>query len=79
MYAWNTVFERFDSCFGIVTGTCSSGCFVMLENGEKAFAFNFSHLKKGTEVLCTVLHPAKPERNLDMLVGIDSTLVAEVA
>lgn len=64
-------YERFDGCYGTVVGSCRSGAFLELDNGEKAFAYKFASLRPGTKVLCTVLRLADEARK--MLVSIDST------
>ncbi len=68
----NTIvnYERFDGCYGEVTGHCKAGAYLMLDNGQKAFAYKFANLLKGTKVLCTVMKLPKDEKL--MLVSIDS-------
>lgn len=63
-------YEKFDGCYGTVTGRCRSGVFLKLDNGEEAFAYKFASLLPGTEVVCTVLKLPTDERR--MLVSIDS-------
>lgn len=63
-------YERLDGCYGEVIGTCRSGAFLTLDNGEEAFAYRFASLRTGTKVLCTVRRPAKED--LRTLVTIDS-------
>ncbi|MBQ8611536.1 MAG: hypothetical protein IJ412_07500 [Oscillospiraceae bacterium] len=63
-------YEVYDGCYGIVEGSCRSGSYLKLDNGEDAFAFKFTSLRKGTKVLCTVLRLASEGR--DKLVSIDS-------
>ena len=65
-----TAYERFDCCYVEVTGRCLSGAYVSLDNGEEAFAYNFSNLLPGTKVLCSVQRMATGDRR--MLVSIDS-------
>lgn len=67
-----TVYDRFDGCYGKVTGRSRAGAFLVLDNGEVAFANKFAGLIPGTTVLCTVLKPAEKDRNT--LVSIDSVL-----
>lgn len=43
-----------DGVRGTVTGGCSKGIFLALEDGQEAFA-HFGGLNPGTTVLCTVL------------------------
>lgn len=63
-------YERFDGCYGEVTGRCNTGAYLTLDNGQEAFAYKFASLIPGTKVLCTVLKiPADGKR---MLVSIDS-------
>ena len=63
-------YERYDGCYGVVTGRCRSGAFLTLDNGQEAFAYKFSGLPNGTKVLCTVLRMPTEEKR--MLVSIDS-------
>ncbi len=65
-----TGYERFDGCYGEVTGRCSCGSFLTLDNGQEAFAYKFVSLLPGAKVLCTVLKLATEDRR--MLVSIDS-------
>lgn len=65
-------YERFDGCHATVTGTCHSGTFLQLDNGEGAFAYKFASLRPGSKVLCTVLRPALEKRK--KLVSIDAIL-----
>lgn len=46
-----------DGVRGTVTGGCSKGIFLALEDGQEAFA-HFGGLNPGTTVLCTVLKKA---------------------
>lgn len=48
-------YERFDGCYGEMTGSCKSGAYLTLDNGQEAFAYKFASLLPGTKVLCTVL------------------------
>lgn len=63
-------YDKYDGCFGSVTGYCHSGAFLTLDNGQAAFAYKFGGLRPGTKVLCTVLRLPTEERR--MLVSIDS-------
>ena len=63
-------YERFDGCYGEVTGRCHVGVFLKLDNGQEAFAYKFANLRPGTKVLCSVQH--LPTDNKRMLVSIDS-------
>ena len=65
-------YDRFECCYATVTGTCHSGAFLQLDNGEDAFAYKFASLLPGSEVLCTVLRQAIDGRK--KLVSIDSVL-----
>ena len=58
-----------DSVRGIVTGGCSRGIFLTLEDGQEAFA-RFGGLNPGATVYCTVLKNATEKRKV--LVSIDS-------
>lgn len=56
---WNWDYEEEgtnirDGVRGTVTGGCSKGIFLALEDGQEAFA-HFGGLNPGTTVLCTVL------------------------
>lgn len=65
-------YEPLDGCYGQVQGTCRSGAFLRLDNGQDAFAYKFASLYPGAIVLCTVRRPASESRR--MLVTIDSVL-----
>ena len=65
-------YERFDSAYGVVTDSCSSGCFLQLDNGETAFAYKFASLRPGTEVLCSIQKIAEGDRFAR--VSVDSVL-----
>lgn len=66
----NVSYERFDGCYGEVTSRCKAGAYLMLDNGQRAFAYRFASLLPGTKVLCTVLKMPTDEKR--MLVSIDS-------
>lgn len=70
-------YEVFDGCYGTVVGRCQKGAFVILDNGEEAFAYRFANLWPGTKVLCTVLRLADESRR--KLVSIDSVTCYPVA
>ena len=63
-------YDVLDGCYGIIQNCCRKGAFLVLDNGELAFAYKFSNLRPGTEVLCTVRRLAN--RDQRMLVTIDS-------
>lgn len=63
-------YDVLDGCYGIIENCCRKGAFLALDNGEPAFAYNFSNLRPGTEVLCTVRRLSNGDRR--MLVTIDS-------
>lgn len=65
-----------DGVRAVVTGGCSKGLFLRLENGQEAFA-TFGGLVPGTEVMCTVLK--KATERWRVLVAIDSVLERELA
>ena len=65
-----------DGVYGVITGSCKSGLFVELENGQEAFAM-FGGLYPGTEVFCTVLK--KATETWRVLVAIDSVLAEPTA
>ena len=67
-------YERLDGCYGTVTGSCRSGAFLTLDNGEDAFAYKLANLRPGSVVLCTVRRLADKERGIKMLVSIDSVV-----
>ncbi len=67
-------YEIHDVVKGIVTGGCSNGLFLKLENGESAFA-KFGALNAGTEVLCSVLK--KANERFYLLASIDSVIREE--
>ena len=70
---WDNELNVRDNVYGVVTGGCTRGLFLTLENGQKAFSF-FGGLRPGTEVLCTIVKKATDK--LDTLVSIDS-IIAE--
>lgn len=63
-------YDVLDGCYGIIENCCRKGAFLALDNGEPAFAYSFSNLRPGTEVLCTVRRLSNGDRR--MLVTIDS-------
>jgi len=63
-------YEVWDGCYGVVKNRCQKGVFLILDNGEPAFAYKFGNLLPGTEVLCTVQRLAYGDQR--MLVTIDS-------
>lgn len=65
-----------DGVRAVVTGGCSKGVFLVLENGQEAFA-SFGGLTSGIEVLCTVLK--KSTERWRVLVSIDAVLEREIA
>lgn len=60
-----------DGIRGVVTGKCSSGVFLSLEDGQEAFA-RFGCLNPGTTVLCTILKKATEKWKI--LVDIESVV-----
>lgn len=65
-----------DGVRAVVTSGCSKGLFLVLENGQEAFA-SFGGLSPGTEMLCTVLK--KSTERWRVLVSIDAVLEREFA
>ena len=65
-----TQYEKFDSCYGIITGYCKSGAFIELDNGQEAFAYDAASLPENTKIICTVKKPAV--NGLRTLVNLDS-------
>ena len=63
-------YERFDGCYGEVTGYCKAGAYLTLDNRQKAFAYKFANLLLGIKVLCTVMK--MPIHEKLMIVSIDS-------
>ncbi len=59
-----------DGVYGVVTGGCSTGVFIELENGQSAFA-KFG-ARTGQKVLCTVLRKAADTWRV--LVTVDSLI-----
>lgn len=43
-----------DSVYGVVVGSCCKGLFLLLDQGEEAFAC-FGTLDIGTKVLCSII------------------------
>lgn len=70
-------YEVWDGCYGVVKNRCQKGVFLVLDNGEPAFAYKFGNLLPGTEVLCTVRRLAYGDQR--MLVTIDSVCYHPVA
>lgn len=66
----HTTYEKFDACYGVITGKNSSGSYLTLDNGEPAFCRHFSNAKSGTKVLCSVVKG--PQDHLRTLVIIES-------
>ena len=66
-----------DGCYGTVENCCRKGAFLVLDNGELAFAYNFGNLRPGTEVLCTVRKLAFGDQR--MRVTIDSVCYHPIA
>lgn len=77
MKTTDVVYERFDGCYGEVTGSCRVGAYLTLDNGQEAFAYRFANLPPGTEVLCTVLKMPTEEKR--MLVSVDSVMARRPA
>lgn len=63
-------YDVLDGCYGVIENCCRKGAFLALDNGEPAFAYKFSNLQPGTEVLCTVRRLAHGDQR--MLVTIAS-------
>lgn len=63
-------YDVLDCCYGVIENCCRKGAFLALDNGQPAFAYKFSNLQPGTEVLCTVRRLAHGDQR--MLVTIDS-------
>ena len=64
-----------DAVYGVVTGNCSKGLFLELENGQQAFS-HFGGLAPGSEVLCSVIKKATEKWRV--LVSIDSVLTEAI-
>lgn len=63
-------YDVFDGCYATVKDRNRKGAYLILDNGEEAFAFKFANLLPGTKVLCTVQKPARDGRMKQ--VSIDS-------
>ena len=59
-----------EGCSGIIEFCIRKGAFLVLDNGELAFAYGFGNLRPGTKVICTVRRLADEYRR--KLVTIDS-------
>ena len=70
-------YDVLDGCYGVIENCCRKGAFLALDNGELAFAYKFSNLRPGTEVLCTVRRLAYGDQR--MLVTIDSVCYRSTA
>ena len=66
----NGGYDVLDCCYGTVKDRNRKGAYLVLDNGEEAFAFKFANLLPGTKVLCTVQKPAREGRMKQ--VSIDS-------
>lgn len=62
-----------DTLNATVIGSCKTGIFLLLENGEEAFS-RFNYLCEGTKVLCSVKRLESELKNLRVLVEIESVL-----
>ena len=67
----------FEGCYATVVDHNRKGSYLILDNGENAFAFGFSSLWRGTKVLCTVRRLSDGERF--KLVSIDAVIHYPVA
>lgn len=47
-----------DECYATVGSRCGGNVFLTLDNGQKAFAYNFASLTYGQQVLCAITKPA---------------------
>lgn len=47
-----------DECYATVGSRCGGNVFLTLDNGQKAFAYNFSSLTYGQQVICAITKPA---------------------
>ena len=65
-------YERWDGCYGEVTGRCACGAYLTLDNGEEAFAYRYANMRPGTKVLCTVWKLATEGKR--MVVKVDSVM-----
>ena len=63
-------YDIWDGCYGIIENCCRKGAYLVLDNGEPAFAYKFGNLRTGTKVLCTIRKQATEDRR--MLVTIDA-------
>ncbi|MFI3228061.1 MAG: hypothetical protein R3Y09_11760 [Clostridia bacterium] len=68
----NSTYQRLDSCLGVVIAKTQKGVYIELDNGERAFAYDFLLLQEGQSVLCTIKKLAGDR--FFSLVSIDSTL-----
>lgn len=68
----NRGYEVYDGCYGTVKERNRRGAYLILDNGEEAFAWKFANLLPGTKVLCTVLKLAREGRQ--KLVSIDAVI-----
>ena len=65
-------YDVLDGCFGTVICRNRKGAYLVLDNGEQAYAHKFANLLPGTKVLCTVLK--LPQQEKATLVSIDSII-----
>ena len=67
-------YQVFDSCYATITCCSRKGAYLLLDNGEQAFAFGSANLRPGTAVLCSIMKRAKPDTGKLMLVSVDSVM-----
>lgn len=75
MWDFNAEINVHDSVYGVVVNATHSGVELLLETGERAFAF-FGAIPLNTEVLYTVLRKPTPGRLLLVSVDAQDCLVA---
>lgn len=47
-----------DECYATVSSRCGGNVFLTLDNGQKAFAYNFGSLAYGQQVICAITRAA---------------------
>ena len=70
-------YQVWDTCEGTVEAKDSHGVYLILDNGEPAYAYSHLNLRSGDRVFCSVKRKAGQNRR--KLVSIDSTLMFNAA
>lgn len=63
-------YEVMDECYAVVSSRCGEGVFLVLDNGQRAYAHRFGNLTQGDRVICRV--DRLPQGDKNTLVSISS-------